>query len=90
VSEPTPVTAHLQDCAAELLHAMLPLPKSTPTHPQPMRDGYEAVLALSVLPWDDHTEQDGLFREGYETALLDVVDAVAQAWGVELPKWVRP
>jgi hypothetical protein len=48
-------------------------------------EAFESVFELLDLPWDEHTEEDGLFREGYETCLLDIVGAIAQAWGVELP-----
>ena len=86
MSEETPVTAHVHACVKLLNQALQTTTPSTPTHPQPMRDGYESVFELIDLPWDEHTEEDGMFREGYETCLLDVVDAISQAWGVKLPK----
>jgi hypothetical protein len=47
------------------------------------REGYEAVFELVDMPWTG--DEDPEWREGYETAVLDVVEAIAQAWGVELP-----
>lgn len=85
MSEETPVTRHVRKCVERLNTALQTTTPSTPTLPQPMRDGYEGVFELIDSPWDQHTEEDGLFREGYETCLLDVVEAIAKAWGVELP-----
>lgn len=51
-----------------------------------LNEGYEAVFELVDLPWDEHTEEDGLFREGYETALQDIVNAIGEAWGFTIPE----
>lgn len=82
----TTVTEHAHQCVRLLNKALQVTTPSTRTLPQPMRNGYEAIFELVDVPWDEHTEDDGLFREGYETCLLDVVDAIAQAWGVPLPQ----
>lgn len=81
----TAVTEHVHRCVKLLNEALQTTAKSTPSHPQPIRDGYEAVFELIDVPWDDLAESDVIFREGYETCLLDIVDAVAAAWGVILP-----
>lgn len=81
----TPVTQHVGQCVKLLNEALQTTNPSTPTFPQPMREGYEAVFELIDMPWDELSEGDEIFREGYETALLDIVDAVGAAWGVKLP-----
>jgi hypothetical protein len=86
MTEGTPITAHVHACVKILNRALQTTEPSTPTLPQPMRTGYEAVFELVDLPWDEHTEEDGLFREGYETCLLDIVNAIANEWGVAIPE----
>lgn len=90
MSEETPVTAHVHACVKvlnewfqaretdRLMEKSYPLPSDA--------DAFESLFELIDLPWDEHTEEDGMFREGYETCLLDVVDAISQAWGVKLPE----
>jgi hypothetical protein len=85
----TAVTGHVHQCVKILNQALQTTTPSTPTHPQPMREGYEAVFELIDLPWDEGTETDPEWREGYETCLLDVVDHIAQAWGIDLPPFKK-
>lgn len=84
-TDKTPVTDHVHACVKLLNKALQTTNPSTPTFPQPMRDAFEAVFELVELPWDEGTEQDLDFREGYEMALQDIVEAIAQAWKIELP-----
>lgn len=79
MSQETPVTGHVHQCV-KLLNERLQIDATQ------FPEAFEAVFELVDLPWDEHTEEDGLFREGYETCLLDIVNAIAEAWGVELPK----
>lgn len=77
----TPVTDHVHECV-KLLNEHL---QNREVALQEAWPAFGAVFELVDMPWDDHTEDDGLFREGYETCILDIVDAIAQAWGVKLP-----
>jgi len=82
MTDATPVTEHVHECA-ELLGERL----QARYVPEPvLAESVAAVLALVDMPWDEHTEDDGLFREGYETCALDVLDAIATAWGISLPQ----
>jgi hypothetical protein len=77
-------TAHLKECVKALAHRM---------HEKPNRlsrdDLDEAVFAALELidqPWDFAGERDVLiWREGYEQCMQDIVDAIADEWGVSLP-----
>lgn len=52
-----------------------------------MERSLEAVLQLLVVGWEvDADGEDAIWREGYEQCLLDVVEAMASEWGVELPE----
>jgi hypothetical protein len=87
MSEETPVTRHVHECVKLLnqyLHA-----RSLHLVQQGLQedsDALEAVFEVVDNPWDEASEGEELFREGYETCLLDVVEAIANEWGVELPK----
>lgn len=83
MSETTPVTAHVHECV-KLLNEHNTGQRNVST--VEARKGYEAVFELVDADWDELAEGDELFREGYETCLVDVCDAIATAWGVELPK----
>jgi len=82
MSENTPVTKHVHACVKQLAAWL----KNDEPGDEELERGYEATFELIDLPWDDHTEDDGLFREGYETCLLDIVNAIADEWGVTLPE----
>lgn len=89
----TPVTQHVHACV-KLMNEYL---QSRSRHLvqeglQEDSDAIEAVFELVDMPWDEQhqdteeAENYALFREGYETCMLDVVEAIANEWGVELPK----
>lgn len=85
----TPVSDHVHACVKLLNEALQKreadraVEKSYPVPSD--ADAFEAVFELVELPWDEGTEQDLDFREGYEMALQDIVEAIAQAWHIELP-----
>lgn len=79
--EETPVTVHVRQCVKLLNEHLQELPAKGV-----LSSSIEAVFELIDLPWDEGTEKDVDFREGYETCLLDIVGAVANEWGVELPR----
>lgn len=86
-TEETPVTQHVRQCV-KLLNERLHTRSRHLVQEGLQEDGdaFEAVFELVELPWDEGTEKDADFREGYETAVLDIVEAIANEWGVELPQ----
>jgi hypothetical protein len=82
MTDETPVTAHVHVCVKQLAAHL----KNHGPDGDEMESGYEATFELIDLPWDEGTEKDADFREGYETCLLDIVNAIAAEWGVELPE----
>lgn len=82
----TPVTKHAKKCAKILNEALQTTAPSTKAVPQPMRTGYEAVFELLAQPWVDLDEELADWREGYETCIVDVLDAIADEWGIALPR----
>ena len=47
----------------------------------------EGVLELIDQPWEFSGDKDVLtWRDGYETCMQDIVDAIADEWGVSLPE----
>lgn len=45
-----------------------------------------AVMELIDQPWEFSGDKDVLtWRDGYETCMKDIVDAIADVWGVALP-----
>lgn len=81
--EETPVTKHVHECVRILNEHNTGQRLVDTTQ---AREGYEAVFELIDNPWDEGSEEDQDFREGYEMCLLDVVDAIANVWGVKLPE----
>jgi hypothetical protein len=79
VGNETAVTAHVHKCV-ELVSERLE------RNVQNCDGALDAVFQLVDMPWDELAEDDKLFREGYETAVLDVVEAIANEWGIELPQ----
>lgn len=82
MSEPTPVTDYVRQCV-KLLNEHNTGQRNVST--VEARKGYEALFELMDLDWDEGTEEDVDFREGYETCLLDMVGAIANEWHVQLP-----
>jgi hypothetical protein len=85
VTEETPVTKHVNECVKILNKWLWDNP---PSEQQAVdrNEALESVFELVCLPWDEGTEEDVDFREGYETCLLDIVNAIADEWGVKLPE----
>jgi hypothetical protein len=85
MTDETPVTTHVRQCVKMLNEWQ----QNNPPGEQQAVDrsqAFEAVFELMDLPWDEGTEEDLDFREGYETCLLDIVNAIADEWGVTLPE----
>jgi len=78
----TVMTEHVRKCV-KLLNERL---QNREVDLKSQRLGYEATFELLDMPWDGTEDED--WREGYETCMADVADAVAQAWGLELPRMV--
>lgn len=57
--------------------------------PEMLSDSIEAVLELAEQDWTDYGQKKmpASWREGYEQCLTDIVDAVADEWGVIV--WVE-
>lgn len=79
-------TAHLKECVQLLLarlHASGPELKPT------IDEQAEALVAAFELidqPWPFTGDKDVLtWRDGYEQCMKDIVDAIADEWGVRLP-----
>jgi len=51
-----------------------------------LKGGYEATLELIDQPWEDLPGDMELWRDGYEQCMRDIVDAIADEWGVTLPE----
>jgi len=86
VTNPTPVTEHVTKCV-KLLNKHLQNRSRHMSMEEVPEDvsAFESVFELISVPWDAIHEDDQEWREGYETCLLDVVDHIAQAWGITLP-----
>lgn len=55
--------------------------------PESLSDGYEAIFELIEQEWDISTVDfnataEKVWRAGYEQAIVDIVDAIADEWGV--------
>lgn len=49
-------------------------------------EAFVAAFELIDQPWDFTGDKDVLiWREGYEQCMQDIVDAIADEWGVALP-----
>jgi hypothetical protein len=87
----TPITRHVHQCVKMLNEYLQNRSRHLVQEElQEDVDSFEALFELVDMPWDEGSEKDVDFREGYETAVLDMVEAIAHVWGVELPNWVRP
>lgn len=49
-------------------------------------DAFEAIFELIDQPWEDLAEDMKLWHQGYEQCMLDICDAIADEWGVDLPE----
>lgn len=87
MTEQTPVTAHVRQCV-KLVNEYLQARSRHLVQEglQEDEDAFEAVFELIDADWDELSEGEEMFREGYETMMLDVVEAIAKEWGVELPQ----
>jgi hypothetical protein len=75
-------TEHLKKCVGLIGARMHELDLSI----EDMREGFAAALELIDQPWDFSGNKDVLiWREGYEQCMKDIVDAIADEWGVALP-----
>lgn len=73
-------TAHLKDCVQRLLAASHDISRAD------LPEGFAAVFELIDQPWDFTGDKEVLiWREGYEQCMKDIVDAIADEWGVSLP-----
>ena len=80
----TMATAHLKECV-QLLLAHLHGTTFSPTE-QERDEALVAAFELIDQPWDSTDDKDVLlWREGYEQCMKDIVDAIADEWGVLLP-----
>lgn len=79
-------TEHLHACVARLRGAIGGVASMRPTKRE-LAEATHDVLDLIDLPWDKCLDRDVLtWREGYETCMKDIVDAMADRWGVDLPE----
>jgi uncharacterized metal-binding protein YceD (DUF177 family) len=76
---PTAVTTHLQGCAKELNVQL------RGTNARRRVEALRAVFKLSEAEWADLPEDMLLWRRGYEQCMIDVIEAIADEWGVALP-----
>lgn len=78
-------TAHLKECV-QLLLSHLYSTSFGPPSDQEKDEAFVATFELIDQPWDFTGAKDVLiWREGYEQCMQDIVDAIADEWGVLLP-----
>lgn len=80
-------TAHLKECVHLLLARLhSPVKELRPSCNEKM-EALAASFELIDQPWDFTGDKDVLiWREGYEQCMKDIVDAIADEWGVALPE----
>lgn len=83
MTEPTEISDRLMDSIG-ILRDHLIQDRSVST--KESRLGYEAAFDLMETDWSDMSSEMAMYREGYEQCLLDIVDAIADEWGVSLPE----
>lgn len=77
-------TEHLKECVRLLTHALHDR-EDGPSCTE-KREALVAAFELIEQPWDFSGDKEVLtWRDGYETCMKDIVDAIADEWGVELP-----
>jgi hypothetical protein len=75
-------TAHLNACVKILAAALHSKDRSLDDY----TEGIAATLELIDQPWDFSGDVDVLtWRSGYEQCMTDIVEAMADEWGVPLP-----
>lgn len=76
-------TAHLKECVQLLLQKLHGV---NPPGSMDIEESLVATFELIEQPWDFDGRRDALiWREGYEQCMKDIVDAIADEWGVTLP-----
>ena len=79
-------TEHLKACVRTLVDVMHDTDNHAHPHRHHLTEGFAAVFELIDQPWDFSGDKDVLtWRDGYETCMKDIVDAIADEWGVQLP-----
>jgi hypothetical protein len=84
----TMATAHLKECVQLLLkHMHTVTDRITPDmYLESHTEAFVAAFELIDQPWEFTGAKDVLiWREGYEQCMKDIVDAIADEWGVALP-----
>jgi len=77
-------TDHLKKCV-RLLLAHMHDTTITPTEAD-REEAFAAIFELIDQPWEFSGDPDVLtWRDGYETCMKDIVDAVADVWELTLP-----
>jgi hypothetical protein len=75
-------TAHLNACVRVLAKALHSKDRSLDDY----TEGIAGALELIDQPWDFSGDPAVLtWREGYEQCMTDIVEAIADEWGVALP-----
>jgi hypothetical protein len=75
-------TAHLKECVRLLVNAL----HDPDLDRKDLAEGHAAAFELIDQPWEFSGAKDVLiWREGYEQCMKDIVDAIADEWGVVLP-----
>lgn len=79
-------TAHLKECVQLLLKDMHDTLDGSVMPGRTLAEGLGAAFELIDQPWDFTGDKTVLvWREGYEQCMKDIVDAIADEWGVALP-----
>lgn len=84
----TMATAHLKECVQLLLDHMWRGGGDMTMRPSctEKAEALGAAFELIDQPWDFSGDREVLvWREGYEQCMKDIVDAIADEWGVALP-----
>lgn len=80
----TMATAHLKECVKQLAHRLHDRDDGPSCRMK--IEAFVAAFELIDQPWDFSGAKDVLiWREGYEQCMQDIVDAIADEWGVSLP-----
>lgn len=81
----TMATAHLKECVQKLIEDMGI--KYDDSDVVAFEEAMVATLELIDQPWEFSGDKEVLvWRDGYETCMKDIVDAIADVWGVTLPE----
>ena len=75
-------TAHLKECVLRLVVGL----HDPDLDRKDLAEALAAAFELIDQPWEFTGAKDVLiWREGYEQCMKDIVDAIADEWGVSLP-----